>query len=296
MIGRRYFIIHFTMNMFSEPLFENKKNHSKMVEILFETFLSPAIDICPAPILAHYSLGDGAIVDIGHSYTQVCCFYEKKLMRQSAKKIRFGGKDLTNYLTKILSERGYSFRCPSETKIVEEIKEKLAFVALEYEGEIEKYYKSGEFESMYELPDGENIIVANEKFRVTEPTFNLKLLGMESGGLHNIVYDSIQKCDIDTRKSMLGNIHVIGGSTMATGFKERLEKEISNLAPPSVKVDVKTSLNRKYSTWIGSSILSCLSGYEECWTKMSFYNEHGKGFFPMRNLFYSNSASDILIK
>lgn len=69
------------------------------------------------------------------------------------------------------------------------------------------------------------------------------------------------KCDVDVRKDLYGNIVLSGGTTMFSGISERLSKEIVNLAPSTMKIKVVAPPERKYSVWIGGSILSSLSTF-----------------------------------
>merc|ERR1711978_484602 len=114
-------------------------------------------------------------------------------------------------------------------------------------------------EKQYELPDGQVITIGAERFRCPEPLFQPSLLGKEGDGIDKIVYDSIQKCDIDIRKDLWQNVVLSGGTTMFTGIDERLQKELKDQAPASVKVKIVAPPERKYSVWIGGSILSSLS-------------------------------------
>merc|ERR1712083_493119 len=93
------------------------------------------------------------------------------------------------------------------------------------------------------------------------------LIGREHAGIHELVYKSIQACDIDVRRILYENMVLSGGSTMFPGIKERLSNEMKTLAPASVKVRVVAPAERKYSVWIGGSILSALSTFQEMWVK-----------------------------
>lgn len=84
-------------------------------------------------------------------------------------------------------------------------------------------------------------------------------------GLHEIIYQSTMKSDVDIRKDLLSNIVLSGGTTMYPGISERLNKEITNLCPPSTKVKILAPQERKFLVWIGGSILSSLSTFQSMW-------------------------------
>merc|ERR1739845_327042 len=100
---------------------------------------------------------------------------------------------------------------------------------------------------------------------------------MESSGIHETGYVSIMKCDIDIRKDLFANIVMSGGTTMYAGIADRMQKEITALAPSTMKIKIIAPPERKYSVWIGGSILSSLSTFQTMWITKEEYEESGPG-------------------
>jgi actin-related protein len=152
-----------------------------------------------------------------------------------------------------------------------------AYVALDFDDEMNKANESSDIETQYELPDGNIITFGNERFRTSEVLFKPEFIGLEEKGIHELIFESIMKCDVDIRRDLWGNVVCSGGSTMFEGLAERLKKELKNLAPNNVTVKIVAPPERKYSVWIGGSILSSLSTFQDMWITKEEYDESGPG-------------------
>merc|ERR1712207_789 len=98
--------------------------------------------------------------------------------------------------------------------------------------------QSSEVEKEYELPDGQVMTVGTERFRAPEALFQPSMLGLEAEGIHTTTYNSIMKCDVDIRKDLYANTVLSGGTTMYAGIADRMQKEITQLAPPTMKIKI----------------------------------------------------------
>ena len=126
---------------------------------------------------------------------------------------------------KLLTQGGLSFTTSADREIARDMKEKLCYVADDFDKETVVARSSSSVEKSYTLPDGKVVVVGEERFRCPEALFNPLLLQRESDGIHEFVYNAIQSCDIDVRSGLLSNILLSGGSTMFQGLQERLNNK-----------------------------------------------------------------------
>ncbi|GAX78343.1 hypothetical protein CEUSTIGMA_g5785.t1 [Chlamydomonas eustigma] len=263
--------------MLTEAPRNPKINREKMTQIMFESFNVPAMYVAIQAVLSLYASGrtTGVVCDSGDGVTHTVPIYEGYSLPHAVQRLDVAGRDLTEYMGRIMQERGIKLVSSAEMEIVRDIKEKLCYVAQDFAAETDAANSSSAIDKVYELPDGQQINVSSERFRCPEVLFEPNLIGLEAKGVHFLVNDTIGKCDIDVRRELYNNIVLSGGSSMFEGIQSRLQKEITEMAGSVVKVRVVAPPERKFSVWIGGSILSSLSTFAQMWITKEDYDEVG---------------------
>lgn len=253
-----------------------RKNREKMAEIMFETFNTSGLYIAIQGVLSLFASGrtTGIVLDIGDGVTHTIPIYDGYAIDSAINRFDLAGRDVTEYMVRLLEQNGISMTTSSEREIVRKIKERLAYCALDTESEIE-LYRQHDMSKSYTLPDGNKITINDSMFLTPEVLFDPTLIGKEIPGVHMATYDSINGSDISIRKDLYSNIVLSGGTTMIRDFDKRLQKELDTLANSNVSVKVIAPEERKYLVWMGGSILSALASFENAWIYNSEYAEAG---------------------
>ncbi|KAI8810503.1 actin-like protein [Cladochytrium replicatum] len=258
--------------LLTEAPLNPRQHRENAAQIFFETFNVPALYMSVQAVLALYASGrtTGIVLDSGDGVTHAVPVYEGFGMQQAVRRIDVAGRDVTDYLQLLLRKSGWHFHTSAEHEIVRTMKEKACYIALNPSKEEKE--SSGKYDD-YELPDGNIVKLGSERFRAPEILFNPEIIGQEYPGVHQVVVDCINKADMDLRKNLYANIVLSGGSTLCKGFGDRLLHEVKKLAMKEMKIKIFVPPERKWSTWIGGSILASLSTFKKMWVSAEEYEE-----------------------
>lgn len=263
--------------MLTEAPLNPKGNREKMAEIMFESFGIPGLYVAIQAVLSLYSAGKftGCVCDSGDGVTHLVPIFDGYSLPHSILRMDLAGRDVTDWMIKLLLEQNITMTTSAEREIVKNMKEKVCYVSLDYDEDYQK--RSACKEQDYEMPDGKVHKIGSARFRCPEVLFKPSLIGKEFGGIHEQTHMSIQKSEVDVRKDLYQNIILSGGTTLFPGLPERLTKEMQKLANPNManKIKIIAVPERKYCVWIGGSILSSITTFDQMWITQDEYNDAG---------------------
>lgn len=299
--------------LISEYSQHNKEQRQKVCEIMFEKFSVPAFFMCKSGVLSCFASGRSTalILDSGASQTVAVPIHDGYALQKGIIKSDLGGEYVTDKLLRHIEEnmkvpiipRHYlKVNVEGETKTAEIISHPNTHPSFDHytKSEIARDIKenvcrildpkgdnaaANTEKTEYELPDGKRIVVDDFRFSIGEVFFNppdselAKDIELNSvKGFHQMILESINKCDVDLRKELLSNIILTGGNTLFSGFVDVMQKKLVDIAPQNAKVKLIAyphSVERRYSAWIGGSILSSLGSFQTMWIGKAEYDEYG---------------------
>lgn len=267
--------------LLTEAPLNPQKHRETAAEFFFEKLGVPAMVVSVQAVLSLYASGKttGLVLDSGDGVTHAMPVFEGYAVPHAVQRSNVAGRDVTEHLVRLMRRCGRVFHTVDQLEIVGTIKESECYVAVDREEEERKANARGSDTfppKDFRLPDGEVLQLGPERFRAPEILFRPELKGSEFPGAHNLLLNAINASDLDLRKSLFADIVLSGGSTMFTGFGDRLLAEVKKIAPNDVKIRISAPPDRKMSTWIGGSILASLGSFKNMWVSQEEYKEKGK--------------------
>ncbi|XP_053624037.1 uncharacterized protein LOC128682968 [Plodia interpunctella] len=249
------------------------KEKKKMAEILFEVFAIKGLYLVKAPILALFASGrtTGLVWGSGHSCCSATPVFEGFPLAHATVSSELSGSALTEYLRSLINKLGYQLHTSFENDIVNEIKANMCFVSNDYAVEVDKLKFD---KASYVMPDGQKILLGPERTQCPEMFFQPSLANKKCASIPDIIFNSINKCDVDYRPLFFKNIVVSGGSTMFPGLINRLKAEM-HIKNPGVEMKVDGIPNRSLSAWAGGSMMAGIDSMKDFWLTSEEYEDCG---------------------
>jgi len=275
--------------MLTEPPMNPKQNRETMVQKIFEKYQFDGAYVAIQAVLTLYAQGllTGVVVDSGDGVTHIVPVYEGFALPHLTRRLDIAGRDVTKYLIKLLLLRGYAFNRTADFETVREIKEKVCYVGYDLEIEKQLALETTVLVQSYTLPDGRVIKVGAERFEAPEALFTPRLVDVEQPGVAEMLFNTIQAADIDTRSEFYKHIVLSGGSSMYPGLPSRLEKDVKALYLQKVlrgdtsklskfKIRIEDPPRRKHMVFLGGAVLAeIMKDKPHFWMTRQEYQEQG---------------------
>eukprot|EP01026_Neomeris_dumetosa_P036344 TRINITY_DN2931_c0_g2_i7.p1 TRINITY_DN2931_c0_g2~~TRINITY_DN2931_c0_g2_i7.p1 ORF type:complete len:484 (-),score=60.37 TRINITY_DN2931_c0_g2_i7:1900-3165(-) len=256
--------------LFTETPLADKIIREKTAMILFELYRPPALFFGIESILALYASGrnSGLVMGCGDSYSYTVPVYDWKAQMTGIQKVGIAGRDVTEQLIRLLCDKGQRLTTSSEKEVARDIKEQYCYVPLEPK-------KESVEGKVYSLPDGETVLIDDERFKAPEILFHPRIIGQDTKGLHKMAIKSILNTSRLMQESLFNALVLTGGTTLLPGFGQRVEREIKKKLRRTFQLKVIAPKNRAISAWIGGSVLSSLSSFRSMWISRQEFDERG---------------------
>jgi len=274
--------------LLTEPPMNPMSNRKKTFEVMFEKYHFHSVHLQIQAVLTLYAQGlvTGVVVDSGDGVTHICPVYDGYSLPQLVKRINIAGRHITQHLTNRLLLRGYAFNHSADFETVRIMKEKMCYVAYDTEQEKRLGTETTCLVENYTLPDGTVIKMGQERFEAPEVLFKPELVGVESKGMADTLFDVIQGAEVDMRLELYKHIVLSGGSTMYPGLPSRLEKDLKERrdnylkgseAAKKQKIRIEDPPRRKHMVFLGGAVLADIMKDKdhEFWVTKQMWEEQG---------------------
>ena len=271
--------------LITEPLNNKYSNSENISQILFEKMNIPALIFAKQPLLSLISTGysTGIVLESGSDITQSCVSYEGYLIENSCLRFDYGGKDVSNTLNILLKQRNSDINYINffdDIKVLNDIKEKQCYIKT-LKDDNEDFVS---VHSEYILPDGSKLNLQDEKILAPEILFNNKLIFQEYFPFHEMVINSIDKCDINIKGKLYKTIVMSGGNTKFKGIEEKMKTNLSYLIPRGVDIKLRMQENPELNCWNGGNIVASLSTFNKMLVYKKEWEECGKNIIHVKNI------------
>lgn len=263
----------------NEKSYNHIINRERIVSNLFEKFDAARVCMSISPVLSLYAVGKftGIVVDIGEGSTTVSAVIDAKMYSNYPNKFQaLAGKEMTDYLCKLLY--GHDCSTLSEREHIMRIKEKVCYVAYDYEAELKHAISDPASVSHlldYTLPDGSLINIGSKAFECPEILFDPSIIGKVYPGIHTLTVDSINFFPPEERKDLYKNIVLSGGTTTCPKLEQRFLKELETLCPCVPGLSVIARPERAHLSWLGASIYASVISKDDKWISKAEFEEYG---------------------
>ncbi|KAK9470464.1 actin family [Dipodascopsis tothii] len=308
--------------LLTEPSWTPPKVRERAAEVLFEQFETPACYLAKNSVCSAFACGKptALVVDIGSAVASVTPVVDGLVLRKAAVRSPYAGDFLNAHALADFKKKGIelvphflvarktavelgqpaqatlkdipgitdSFRKFELDRVLLEFKESTVQVM---EQPYNDAIAGARQQRPFEFPDGYNIGFGAERYQIGEALFQPSLFALPdtpadpaAQGVAQLVAAAVAACDVDARANLVNNILVIGGTTLVQGFTERLNYELTQLFP-GMKIRIQSPGNgseRRFSSWIGGSILASLGTFHQMWIGKKEYDEVGPSIVDKR--------------
>eukprot|EP00794_Sanderia_malayensis_P016704 gene16704-18398_t len=287
--------------LMTEAPWNVKAKREKLTELMFEKYNVPAFFLCKNAVLSAFANGrsSGLVIDSGSTHTSAVPVHDGFVLQQAIVRSPLAGDFLTRQCLEYFMESGIDI-VPTYLIASKEVTEEgtppvfkkkvfsnisksfhnymIKEVVQDFQAALESIPATS-----YEFPNGFNQIFDVERFRICESLFDTSAVkGIESTtllGVPHVITTSIGMCDIDIRAGLYNSVIVTGGNTLLNGFVDRLNRELLAKTPSSMRLKLisnNSQTERRFSSWIGGSILASLGTFHQMWISRQEYDESGR--------------------